>query len=72
MFIMHQQLHGVIHGTGPDDLHCTDEEYLICIFDGVKPVGNNNAGGGIRKFLKNCLQLLLGDCINISSGLIEN
>ncbi len=51
---------------------CIYKKYLICIFDRIESVCDNNTGCCFGKFIQNIFEELLSDSINIRRCFIEN
>ena len=58
--------------AGPDHFACIDKKDFVGILDGIEPVGDNHPGCIIRQMIKNILQYLFGDGIDVGSSLVQD
>jgi hypothetical protein len=71
-FTVQQHFHCVVEGTGLNHFAGINEEDIVRVFDGIKAVGYDNAGGGFGQFVQNIAQKLFSDGIDISSSFIQD
>ena len=68
---MQYHIKGIFHGSGFGDDSGVDEEYLVGIFDGIESVGYDYLCGLFWKFVKDFLEKLFCDRIDIGCCFIE-